>query len=511
MPTPPDVSDRTPIAWIDWSGDAFARAARERKPVLLSIGASWCHGCAAMERATYADAAVAALVRERTVPVRVDADRRPDVNERYNLEGWPTTALLTPSGEILTGTTYASPDVLTRMVAESASALDEHYDDLMRRAAEVAAARRADRPAHRYEPDLGAPEWAVGHLLAEHDAENGGFGTEGKFLHAPALQFALDAIVAGDERLVPVLTRSLDGMLAGAIVDDVDGGFFRHAAGRDWTRPHTEKVLEDQAGMALLLAEASVVFERADYRARALDAVAYVQRTLADPVRGGFFASQRGDADYYAVSGSIRETLEPPVVDRKIITDGNAQPSAAWNRIGALHDRADLPRFGVTSLERVLVATYKPGEGVAHWADPNAVRQLLTDHVHAAWALLHLHEATGSETYPMLAEELLRTAIRTFWDEDEGGFRDHASSPDDVGLMADPVKPLASNCLAARALSRVARLTGRDDLQRIAEATLAALTGTYRRHGVAAAAYAAAVVEVMAPAPPEGADAPLSG
>jgi uncharacterized protein YyaL (SSP411 family) len=288
-------------------------------------------------------------------------------------------------------------------------------------------------------------------------------------------------------------------MLAGAIVDEVDGGFFRYTTGRDWLRPHTEKVLEEQAAMALVLAEASVVFDRADYRARALDTVNYVQRTLADAARGGFFASQRADEDYYAVSGSIRETLDPPVIDRTLFTDANAQAVVAWLRIGALLDRSDLARAAVTSLERVLVATYKPGEGVAHWAHGQALRGLLTDQVHAAWALLHLHEATGSDTYPMLAEELMRTVLRTHWDEDLGGFRDHAPSADDVGLMADPVKPLALNGLAARVLTRLARLTGRDELQRIAEATLASLTGSYRNHGLAAAAYAAAIVDVTEP------------
>jgi uncharacterized protein YyaL (SSP411 family) len=487
------------IAWNDWTADAFARAARERKPVLLSIGASWCHGCAVMDRATYADKGIVALVSARTVPVRVDADRRPDINDRYNLEGWPTTALLTPSGEILTGTTYASADVLSRMVADAVTALEDRYDELMRRSGEVAAARRAVRPFHRYEPDIGAPDRMFGPRLAQHDADHGGFGTGGKFLHAAALQFALDALVRGDERLAPVLTRTFDGMLAGTIVDDVDGGFFRYAASRDWLRPHTEKVLEDQAAMALVLAEASVAFDRADYRARALDTVGYVQRTLADQTRGGFFASQRADEDYYGVSGSIRETLDPPVIDRTLFTDANAQATVAWLRIGALLELVDLGRYAVTSMERVLVATYQPGEGVAHWADPHAVRGLLTDPVHAAWALLHLHEATGSETYPMLAEELMRTAVRTLWDEDNGGFRDRAPSAEDVGLMADPVKPLALNSLAARVLTRLARLTGRDDLQRIAEATLAALTGTYRNHGLAAAAYASAIVDVTEP------------
>ena len=113
MPTSSDVSPPRfqPIPWLDWSTAAFTRARLERKPVFLSITASWCHGCAVMDRTTYADPAIVEAIREQTIPVRVDADRRPDVNERYNLEGWPTTALLTPSGEILTGTP-ASPDVI---------------------------------------------------------------------------------------------------------------------------------------------------------------------------------------------------------------------------------------------------------------------------------------------------------------------------------------------------------------------------------------------------------------
>src|SRR3954466_6690988 len=113
------------IDWLPWAADAFARAAREGKPVLLSITAAWCGACHEMDRTTYADPAVAALVRDRFIPVRVDTDRRPDINERYNLGGWPTTAFLTADGDVLTGGTFVTVDrmsgLLTRVAAAAAS------------------------------------------------------------------------------------------------------------------------------------------------------------------------------------------------------------------------------------------------------------------------------------------------------------------------------------------------------------------------------------------------------
>src|SRR6187549_3736074 len=112
------------IQWLPWAADAFARAERERKPVLLSITAAWCRACHEMDRTTYADAQVGEAIRVRVVPVRVDADQRPDINERYNLGGWPTTAFLTPSGEVITGGTFVPadrmPGVLARVAAEYA-------------------------------------------------------------------------------------------------------------------------------------------------------------------------------------------------------------------------------------------------------------------------------------------------------------------------------------------------------------------------------------------------------
>jgi uncharacterized protein len=491
----------TGVAWAPWGPAPFERAARERKPVLLAITASWCHGCDVMDRTTYSVPEIVSAINDRCVPVRVDAERRPDINDRYNLDGWPTTGFLTPSGEILAGSTYVVPDQMVRMLAEVCDGLTARYDELMARADAAAQARRPAPSSARYEPDASAPEWLIEQLVAQQDREFGGFGADGKFLNASALRLALAHVeITRDERLETLLTRTFDAMAWGGIFDEVDGGFFRYAAAREWSRPHTEKMLEDQAAMIGLLIDASIVFQRASWRERARDVMRYVQRTLADTTRGGFYASQRADEDYYLVNASIRETLDPPVVDRTLFTDLNAQAAVTWLRAGEVLEDVEMGRFGVQSLERVLLATYRPGEGVAHHHDASGeVRGLLSDQVHAAWALLHVHDATGDETYLMLAEELARTALRTHWDAGGGGFLDHApGGSDDIGLLRDPVKPLALNCLAARVLARVATLTGREELQARALDTLASQTAVYRSLGIAGAPYGLAIMDVVA-------------
>ncbi len=462
-----------------------------------------------MDRVSYGTPEIARTIGDRFVAVRVDADRRPDVNERYNLDGWPTTAVLTASGELLTGSTYLPPDALGRMLAEVADAYAEGRDALDARAAEIAAARR-QRPrasAAGVEPDLLAPTWIARRVLDESDPDHGGFGAGGKFLHIAALAVALAEFErTTDPAIRAVLTRTLDGMAEGDIRDQIGGGFFRYAAGADWTRPHTEKMLDDQVGMALLYLEAARVFGSDRWAEVGREVIAFVTSTLADAEDGRFFGSQAADEAYYQLrTGALRRTLDPPPLDRTCYTDATARAAAAWIRAGALAGMPSLAEFGARALDQVLARTYQPGHGVAHWFDGRpGVRGLLTDQAHAAWALLVLHDATANPTFSMLAEELMRTALRTLWDEAGGGFFDRLPGQDDaIGLLADPLKPLGPNCQAARALARLSRLTGDLTLQERALDTLRAQTVAYREHGLFGAPYALAVAEVTGPAPPE--------
>ena len=493
----------TSVAWLDWSPAAFARAGEEGKPVLLSITASWCHGCAVMDRVSYADPAIVRTIAEGFVPVRVDADRRPDINDRYNLDGWPTTALLTPSGELLTGTTYLPPEGLAKLLAEVSEAYAERRAALDGRAAEVAASRRNRAPAARtaVEPDLAAVAWIARRVVDECDPDHGGFGGDGKFLHVPALSVAVTEFErTADPALGAAITRTLDGMADGDVHDQAGGGFFRYAAGADWTRPHTEKMLDDQVGIVSLYLEASRVFGFARWRDVAREVIAYVGGTLCDAPGARFFGSQAADEAYYQLrTRALRRTLDPPPVDRTSYTDSTARASAAWIRAGALVEDVTLGELGARALDGVLVHTYQPGSGVAHWFDGQVGgRGLLTDQANAAWALLVLHEATANPTFSMLAEELMRTALRTLWDPSGGGFFDRMpGDADEVGLLADPIKPLAANCQAARALARLARVTGELALHDRALDTLRAQTAAYRGQGLFGAPYAQAVAEVV--------------
>ena len=311
--SPPTPSS---VAWLEWGPDAFERAHAEGKPVLLSISASWCHGCAVMDTVSYGDRRVAALIADDLVPVRVDADRRPDINDRYNLDGWPTTVLLTPSGEMLTGTTYLPADGLLAMLDEVTRAYQSGRDALDQRAEAMAAARRA-RPRAlplAVEPDLAAPDWLADVIVREVDAEYGGFGADGKFLHIAALTAGVrQHAQRPDARDWPTRwSRTLDAMAGGGIRDGIDGGFFRYAASREWMRPHTEKMLEDQVGMVRLFLEAAAGFDRPDWIDVARDTIAFVHQTLADPADGRFFASQAADEGFYQLpSAALRRTLHP--------------------------------------------------------------------------------------------------------------------------------------------------------------------------------------------------------
>jgi uncharacterized protein YyaL (SSP411 family) len=493
--------DVAPVPWEPWSAGAFARAAAERKPVLLSLTASWCHGCAVMDATTYADSRIRAEIAAGVVPVRVDADRRPDINARYNLDGWPTTALLTPSGEILTGSTYLTPDAMLSMLVEGGTVMRERYDELMARAAESARQRRGAPAPPRYEPDGEAPRWVLARMFDEEDREHGGFGAAGKFLPIEPLRLALACVAAApNERLLALLVRTLDAASWRGLFDEVDGGFFRYAAGRDFTRPHTEKLLEDQLAMIGVLLDAARLTGRSAYAERALDVVRYVQRTLSDGV--AFFASQQPDAEYYALNGTIRASMDAPAVDRTVYTDLNAQAIVTWLKVAEATGDARFVQTAERTAAHTLLARPVGSEGLGHWSDPQAPRALLTDQIHGLRALVHLFKRTGRDEYLARARDVGTICLRRLWDQRAGGFVDRAEEADDLGLLLDRRKPLRLNSLAARALHALAASTGSDELRVRARETLGAITGSYRSEGLDAAPYALAVLEVVGPPAP---------
>jgi len=464
------------IDWVPWSAEAFGRAATERKPVLLSITAAWCRACHEMDRTTYADPAVAALVQARFVAVRVDTDRRPDINERYNLGGWPTTAFLTPDGALITGGTFVAAERMPGVLTRVADAFGDRSADFSGDARDLAeaegGAEHADPEAADHPEDSGEAEQAglVDAIFATFDEEHGGFGIEPKFPHTAPLHLAMALFRdTGDERWRTIVERTLDLMADGGLWDARGGGFYRYSASRDWQLPHIEKLLETNAELLRAYAEAALVFGRP------------VDRDRCSAIAGFITGSLRSESGGYRGSDA----------DRMLYMDGNAKAAGALVGAATVLDDSDLAREALASFERVILLCYKPGSGLAHYSDGVArVRGLLADQIHTAGALLDAHDVSELEPYKMMAEELVRVALRDLWDEPAGGFFDRAAHASDIGLLRARRKPFVLNAEAASVLARLERTTGDPGFHARAKAALRAASAQLAGQGPLAAHYA---------------------
>jgi uncharacterized protein YyaL (SSP411 family) len=486
----------TAVAWQPWTGAVFARARGERKPILLAIAASWCASCHEMDRTCYADPTIATLINERFVPIRIDADERPDIADRYTLGGWPTTAFLTPEGQVLTGGTFVSmermPSILAQ-VADAFRALDANGVPEQTRAG-------ADREAVPT-ADASVDDAALtAHVFATFDARHGGFGVEPKFPLTAPLELALDLCTAGnDATAATILVATLDGMGWSSLYDDIDGGFFRYATTRDWQLPHFEKLLEVNASLTSIYLRTGDALKISRFTDRASDTLRYIQTWLADPVDGGWRGSQHAAADYYeSGSAGSRQVRAAPAVSPTLYADSNAVMVQTALHAARVFADDGLREFAIRSLERVLTTCYKPGAGVAHYFDGQPrVRGLLADQFGMAAACLDTFDTTGNVVYEMMAEELAHYAIRVLWDDAEGGFFDRARDEADppIGLLEVPLKPFAGNCHATRTLRRLAEASGEREFATFADRTLAAMRPRAAGQGPLAAHYLLALRE----------------
>jgi len=472
------------IVWLDWSRVPFEQAASAQKPVLLSLVTTWSDACAEMDRSTYAHPDIVALVQDRFIPVRVDADRRPDINERYNLGAWPTTAFLTSTGDVLSGGTFFDAASLQPVLRQVADASRDRADEIAARAATVRQAfaeRQGLTDRRRAQPDREAIERLRRLVIERFDRVNGGFGSSPKLPHAAALQFALSLAGEGDVELAEIARAALDRTWS--LWDPESGGVRRYADGADWSAPGVEKRLEDNAALLHVHVEAALQLRNDEYRDRAGAIARWTRSVMTDHDHGGFFNAS-----------------SPRVLDRTMYVDGNAMMAGALLRAAALFDDVWLRDSALKALEAVVVPAYKPGDGMAHvmaGSDEAPVRGLLGDQIHVALALIWAHAATGRLPYSMLAAEVLQFAARTMWDQTAGCFRDRVETD-------DPVWPFELNCHAACAFDRLAVLVDDRAHQDRAHAILRSLAREYPEQDLFGSLYAVAVREVLDRRPPAG-------
>jgi len=374
-----------PIRWHEWGPEAFATAQRENKPMLLDIGAVWCHWCHVMDRESYDDPEVAAIVNEHFVAVKVDRDERPDIDSRYQAAvqavsgqgGWPLTAFLTPDGKPFYGGTYFPPNdgygrpSFRRVLLSIANAYKEKHGDVVEQAAMV---ENAIVQAESFHGRSGRVSRSVVDAIQESafkmfDPQHGGFGSAPKFPHPSALELLIEryarvaslrgtdegvrpytntaelrsaghpgaAVPRKNSELQNLIVTTLEHMALGGVYDQLAGGFHRYSVDERWVVPHFEKMSYDNSELLNNYVHAYQATGEEFFAEVARDIIRWMDEWLSDRERGGFYASQDADINMDDDGDYFTWTLDET---RAVLTEEEAQVATLRydiNEIGEMH------------------------------------------------------------------------------------------------------------------------------------------------------------------------------
>ncbi|HME33830.1 MAG TPA: thioredoxin domain-containing protein [Candidatus Sulfotelmatobacter sp.] len=368
-----------PIHWHEWGPEAFAAAQRDNKPMLLDIGAVWCHWCHVMDRESYDDPEIAAIVNQHFIAVKVDRDERPDIDSRYQAAvqavsgqgGWPLTAFLTPDGKPFYGGTYFPPSdgygrpSFRRVLLSIANAYAEKHGDVVEQAKMVESAIAQSESFAGKDGRVSASVIAAIQTSAFRmfDPQHGGFGQAPKFPHPSALDLLIeryarkskspllaqnDAREMGhpsdsrqrDEPLHNLIVTTLEHMANGGVYDQLAGGFHRYSVDERWVVPHFEKMCYDNSELLKNYVHAYQATGEQFFADVARDIIRWMDEWLSDRERGGFYASQDADINMDDDGDYFTWTLDEA---RAVLTEDEAQVAALHydiNEVGEMHHNA---------------------------------------------------------------------------------------------------------------------------------------------------------------------------
>ena len=361
-----------PIQWQEWGPEAFATAQRENKPMLLDIGAVWCHWCHVMDRESYDDPEIAKIVNEHFIAVKVDRDERPDIDSRYQAAvqavsgqgGWPLTAFLTPDGKPFYGGTYFPPQdhygrpSFRRVLLSIAAAYKDKHGDVVEQAGMVESAIAQSesfvgKSGRVSSSVIEAIETAAQRM---YDPQHGGFGQAPKFPHPSALDLLIGRYASGASlrrtgeggrphtsltdrvsQLRGLIVTTLEHMARGGVYDQLAGGFHRYSVDERWVVPHFEKMCYDNSELLKNYVHAYQATGEELFADVARDIIRWMDEWLSDRKRGGFYASQDADINMDDDGDYFTWTLEET---RAVLSQEEAQVAALHydiNEIGEMH------------------------------------------------------------------------------------------------------------------------------------------------------------------------------
>ncbi len=441
-----------PIAWQAWSDDLFARAAHDKKFVLLDLEAVWCHWCHVMDERTYRDAKVAELVKASYIAVRVDQDSRPDLFERYKDYGWPATIIFAPDGsERVKLSGYYGAKLFAGVLV---GALETPAKAQAALAATQPASQMPEAQRARFEHDLDT----------SFDATNGGWGKGYKYIDPYCMDEAVGRAAAGDKQAETRARLTLDHSLL--LIDPVWGGVYQYSDEADWKSPHFEKIMPIQAVYLRAYSEAFARWHDVRYR-RGADAVFRYLRDVLKAPDGGFYVSQDADLNaavdghhYYALDDAGRRALGLPAIDRH---EYARETGLAIAGLAAYFDATgndEALTLARAAADWALRERARPDGGFRHDAH-DAYGPFLGDTLAMAEAFAALYRSTGERRWLAEAQRAADFILATFVDPTTGALAAEPAGGRSSGLaLASPKLPVDGNIDGARLLNLLFHFSG---------------------------------------------------
>ncbi len=559
-----------PVDWYAWGDEAFEAAKKEDKLIFVSIGYSTCHWCHVMEEESFSDSTVAAMMNANFINIKVDREERPDLDEQFmqvcqmmhGRGGWPLNVILTPDGKPFYADTYIARETegnrlgMLEAIPKLSNLWKTDRTSVMENAESLTKGLMAagkDQSGEALGEDI--LDSARIELAANYDEQYGGFGRmggNGRMSYEPKFPRANDHIFllrnwkrSGDSTALAMVTNSLRTMRNSGMFDHLGFGFHRYTVDREWKIPHFEKMLYDQAMLALTYTEAYEATGEAEFKQTAEEIFTYVQRDLTSP-EGGFYSAENAvsegvEGKYYTwTAAEIDAALSPelatvvkqyyrieadgnwtnekgdrvailhggqspaqfandmktspeefaakleqarqillkkrlererPSLDDKILTDWNGLMIAAYARAGRVFNNPELTAAGEKAASFIM-SHLQAGDGrlLHRFREGEAgILPVAEDYTHLTWGLIELYETTFELKYLESALQLTDRLIEDFWDVEDGGLFTSAAQTTDVltrqKKLHDGVTPSA-NSVAKLNMLRLARLTGKIDLEK---------------------------------------------
>ena len=487
------------VVWMPWGDDALRAAQSRGVPILLLLEAAWCRWCKQLDRIVLRDPRVENLIQHSFVPVRVDKDRRPDLDGRYSKGGWPTLAYLDDQGNALASDLYLDVPAFLQRLQLVSGYWNDNRESVRRRLAE--AAEKENTQTVPGELSRSIVDWTVRHLLESADPMYGGWGKEHKFPHSEALDLVLMRwSETGDENLRTLILRTLRHVQQGEIHDRVEGGFYRYATRRDWSSPHHEKLLDSNAQRLRSFAQAHQALGEPGFADTARGVARWLESVLLDQETRAFRGSQDADPEYaHLATLPERRAHRAPATDATIFANWNARCASALFEASTVLETPRYQELALGALNFVVENLLDPSVGVYHyWDGTYHLPGLLTDQAHVLVALLDAYQYHGDPRWLTHALNLAQT-IQRILASPEGGFCDAQHDLLWRAAARRASRSIQDNALAAEAFLRLAHVARQERWAQLATDTLKSFAGDYKRHGEFVASYARSVDLLLHP------------